>query len=126
MKQGSYYYKACVNAQTASGRGVTLAAGLTGFGAPEIRRNEAHASLNLIEAIESIGEKVGSSLVADPACFRGFATFGSDELVLLDLPAGGSAQFFAGAAWSRDSRFDPFHRRWPRITDEATFDKIAK
>ena len=126
MKQGSYYYRACVTAQTASGKGVTLAAGLTGFGAPEIRRSEVHASLNLVETIESIGEKVGSSLVADKLCFRGFATFGSDELVLMDLPAGGSAQFFAGAAWSGDSRFDPFRRRWPRITDEATFDTIAQ
>lgn len=125
MKQGSYYYRACVTARTASGRGVTLAAGLTAFGAPEIRRSEAHASLNLIETVESIGEKVGSSLVAEKACFRGFATFGSDELVLLDLPAGASAQFFAGAAWSRDSRFDPFYRRWVRITNEATFDTIS-
>lgn len=124
MKLGSYYYKASVSARTASGKGVTLAAGLTTFGAAEIRRDEAHGSLNLIEMIEWIGERVGSSLVADKACFKGFARFGKDELVLLDLPEGACAEFFAGAAWSRDSRFDPFARRWPRITAEATFESI--
>lgn len=124
MKLGSYYYKASVSARTTSGKGVTLAAGLTTFGAAEIRRDEAHGSLNLIEMIEGIGERVGSSLVADKACFKGFASFGKDELVLLDLPEGACAEFFAGAAWSRDSRFDPFARRWPRITAEATFESI--
>ena len=74
--------------------------------------------------IEGIGERVGSSLVADKACFKGFASCGQDELVLLDLPEGARAEFFAGAAWSRDSRFDPFSRRWPRITAEATFESI--
>ena len=124
MKLGSYYYKASVSARTASGKGVTLAAGLTTFGAPEIRRSEERASLNIVETVESIGEKLGSSLVAEKSCFRGFASFGQDELVLMDLPEGGLARFFAGAAWGRDSRFDPFHRRWPRITGEATFDTI--
>ena len=124
LKLGSYYYKASVSARTASGKGVTLAAGLTTFGAADIRRDEERGSLNVVERIEGIGESVGASLVADKARFKGFATFGKDELVLLDLPEGGCAEFFAGAAWSRDSRFDPFRRRWPRITAEATFESI--
>ncbi len=123
-KLGSYYYKASVSARTASGKGVTLAAGLTTFGAAEISRDEARGSLNVVEMIEGIGESVGASLVADKACFKGFAAFGQDELVLMELPADGCAEFFAGAAWSRDSRFDPFRRRWPRITAEATFESL--
>lgn len=124
MKQGSYYYKASVSARTASGKGVTLAAGLTTFGGERISRDEAHGSLNVIERIGEIGESVGASLVADKACFKGFASFAQDELVLMDIPEGACAEFFAGAAWSRDSRFDPFSRRWPRITAEATFESI--
>ena len=123
-KLGSYYYKASVSARTASGKGVTLAAGLTTFGAAEISRDEARGSLNVVEMIEGIGESVGASLVADKVCFKGFAAFGQDELVLMELPADGCAEFFAGAAWSRDSRFDPFRRRWPRITAEATFESL--
>lgn len=126
MKLGSYYYKASVSARTASGNGVTLAAGLTTFGAPQISRDEANGSLSIIEMIEGIGEQMGSSLVADKAGFKGFATYGKDELVLLDLPEGGSAEFFAGAAWGRDNRFDPFSKRWPRITAEATFENISR
>lgn len=124
MKQGSYYYKASVSARTASGKGVTLAAGLTTFGAAQIIRDETRGSLNTVEMIGEIGESVGASLVADKACFKGFARFAQDELVLMDLPEGACAEFFAGAAWSRDSRFDPFSRRWPRITAEATFESI--
>lgn len=124
MKLGSYYYKSSVSARTTSGKGVTLAAGLTTFGAADIRRDDVHGSLNVVEMIEGIAESVGASLVADKARFKGFATFGQDELVLMELPADGCAEFFAGAAWSRDSRFDPFRRRWARITAEATFESI--
>ena len=73
---------------------------------------------------EEIGESVGSSLVVDKACFKGFARFAQDELVLMDLPEGSCAEFFAGAAWGRDSRFEPFSRKWPRISAETTFESL--
>ena len=124
MKLGPYYYKASVSARTASGKGVTLAAGLTNFGAGQICRDEARGSLNVVEMIEAIGESIGSSLVADKACFKGFARFAQDELVLMDLPEGACAEFFAGAAWGRDSRFEPFSRKWPRISADATVESL--
>lgn len=122
MKLSSYYYKAEVSAVTESGCAVTLAAGLTTFGAPYIRRDEARCCLSIIENIKEIGEDIGSSIVARKTDFKGFASFGKDEIVLLDIPHGSSASFYAGAAWSRDTRFDPFSQRWVRITDEAKFE----
>lgn len=124
MKLGSYYYKASVSARTASGRGVILASGLTDFGKARIVRNDAHCSLALTERNEEVGEDVGASIVADPESFKGFATFGKDVLVLMELPSGGCVEFFAGAAWSRDTRFDPFSKRWPRITEESVFGNL--
>lgn len=124
MKLGSYYYKSSVSAQTASGEGVTLAAGLTTFGSPNVSRSFENCSLNIIEKIDEVGEDLGSSIVASKACFKDFACYGSDCLVLMDLPAASSAEFFAGAAWSRDTRFDPFSKRWVRITNEAVYDKL--
>ena len=124
IKLGSYFYKAAVTASSASGKDLVIAAGLTTFGNPQISKNEEHCSLSIIEEIEGVNASIGTVIVADKSAFRGFASQGSDELVLLSLPAGSSAEFFAGAAWSRDGRFDPFTKRWPRIVAEADFDKI--
>lgn len=124
MKLSAYYYRASVSAETASGKGITIAAGLSTFGAPQISRDESNCSLNITEQMGDF--TMGSSIVAKKSCFKGFASSGSDALVLLDLPAGSSADFFAGAAWSKDSRFDPFASRWPRITSEATYQTIIR
>ena len=124
MKLSAYYYRASVSAETASGNGITIAAGLSTFGAPQISRDESNCSLNITEQMGDF--TMGSSIVAKKSCFKGFASSGSDALVLLDLPAESSADFFAGAAWSKDSRFDPFASRWPRITSEATYQTIIR
>ncbi len=126
MKLGAYFYKSEVTAKTSSGKSVVLAAGLTSFGNAQVSRDASRACLSLEEDISAKDGRIGSTVVARPENFAGFASDGKDELVLMNVGSGQTVTFYVAGAWSGDLRFDPFYKRWPRMMAEVDWYTLDK
>ncbi len=124
MVLGTRFYKAGLTAVSRSGRPVVLAAGLTGFGNETVTVNQETGTLSMIETISEDDGIVAGALVPCPADFAGFASFGSDRLVLVNAGSG-TVTIFVGAAWSKDQRIEPVEVKWPSVVAGNDWEKLS-
>lgn len=124
MVLGTYFYEVTSTVETSDGKPAVLAVGLTDFGAAKLEQNAEKGILALTEEISEKDGSIGGAVVADPKCVKGFADSGKDRLILLNVNSGEPVTYYVGAGWSKDTRFDPFSIKWPRLIETITYDKL--
>ena len=124
MVLGAYFYEVTSTVETSDGKPAVLAVGLTDFGAAKLEQNAEKGILALTEEISEKDGSIGGAVVADPKCVKGFADSGKDRLILLNVNSGEPVTYYVGAGWSKDTRFDPFSIKWPRLIEKITYDKL--
>lgn len=124
MVLGTYFYEVTSTVETSDGKPAVLAVGLTDFGAAKLEQNAEKGILALTEEISEKDGSIGGAVVADPKCVKGFADSGKDRLILLNVNSGEPVTYYVGAGWSKDTRFDPFSIKWPRLIEKITYDKL--
>ena len=124
MVLGTYFYEVTSTVETSDGKPAVLAVGLTDFGAAKLEQNAEKGILALTEEISEKDGSIGGAVVADPKCVKSFADSGKDRLILLNVNSGEPVTYYVGAGWSKDTRFDPFSIKWPRLIEKITYDKL--
>jgi hypothetical protein len=124
MVLSSHFYQVTSTIETSDGSDATLAVGLTDFGAAEVETDVQKGMLSLVENISDKDGSIGCAVFADPANVKGFDQSGKDRLILLDVKSGEPVTYYVGAGWSKDTRFDPFVYKWPRLIKATAFDEL--
>ena len=124
MMLSSHFYQVTSTIETSDGSDAVLAVGLTDFGAAEVETDAERAILSVIEKISDKDGSIGGIVCADPKDLKGFEKSGKDHLVLLNVKNGQSVTYYVGAGWSKDTRFDPFLTKWPRLVKGTAFGQL--
>lgn len=121
---GTHFYQVKHSIRTQSGKPVTLAVGLTNFGKAAVTKDKSRGELSLMEEISAKDGTVGSSVFVNPGLCAGFAKDGKDELVLVNVGSGKTVEYYVGAGWSFDVRFDPMKNKWPRLVKNTSWSSL--
>lgn len=124
MVLSTHFYQVTSTLETSDGSNATLAVGLTDFGSAEVETDAHKGMLSLVEKISDKDGSIGCAVFADSAKVKGFARSGKDRLILLDVKSGVPVTYYIGAGWSKDTRFDPFANKWPRLIKGTTYDNL--
>jgi hypothetical protein len=124
MVLSTHFYQVTSTIETSDGSDATLAVGLTDFGAAEVETDVQKGMLSLVENISDKDGSIGCAVFADPANVKGFDQSGKDRLILLDVKSGEPVTYYVGAGWSKDTRFDPFVYKWPRLIKATALDEL--
>ena len=125
------FYKKTVTLKADGAPEARIAVGLTDFGKAEVSQEPETGVLSLIEELfptESVypgtDGVLACAIVPDPSKAAGFASSGSDRLVLLDPSE--PAVCFVGAGWGKDLRISNPFKRWQPILRDNTFEKLKQ
>ena len=126
MVLATNFYQVTSTIETSDGEDATLAVGITDFGKAAVTED---AQAGLLTVIEKISEKDGNivgSVIADPTLISGFASYGKDRLVLLNVKSGESVTYYVGAAWDGDSRFEPIEWKWSQYMNGVSWNMLEE
>ncbi len=126
MILGTYFYRVSSTIVTESGRDAVLAVGLTDFGRAAVEELPQRGMLALTECISEKDGAIGSAVVASTDRLLGYVSSGKDRLMLLKVHSGEPVNYYIGAGWSQDSRFDPFKSKWPRMLNNQSYQSLNR
>ena len=114
MVKGTPFYKVTETLESASGKDITLAIGVTNFGKAKVNADKKRGVLSISEPYEHpegiYGRRVipdikkttvFSGVMVNPAQLVDMTTVGQDEYVLIKVKSGESVVYYAGATWDQ-------------------------
>ncbi|NJM14677.1 MAG: DUF4861 family protein [Bacteroidales bacterium] len=106
MEMGTNFFKVTSTLKCNYPGELTVAIGLTTFGDPQITVDKQIACLTSWEHIKPAQGGLGTAVVAQPQIVQGFATYESDQFMLLKVRCNQAFSYYLGAGWSGSGLFN--------------------
>lgn len=105
MLPGTQFFHVVSTLTAAGGADLTVGIGLTTFGKPAVKKDEARGMLSVWEKIRPDRGALGTVVVVDPQNLAGYAKTEKEEFVLVRVKSGQPFSYFVGAGWEGNARF---------------------
>lgn len=105
MGMGTNLFKVTSTIKSDVDQELTIAIGVTTYGKPEIVKNEKNASVVIWENTSPEHGSIGSTVLVNLSDFKGYASFGGDEYVLVKVKTNVPFVYYAGVGWDKSKCF---------------------
>lgn len=102
MKMGSNLFKVVSTFDTDYKGPLTAAIGISFANKPDVLPDSKTGTLTLWESYQPKNGELGTSVVANPAIVKGFATVEKDQFMLVNVKAGQPITYYVGAGWTKN------------------------
>lgn len=102
MKMGTNLFKVVSTFDTDYKGSLTAAIGISFADKPDVLPNLKTGTLTLWESYQPTNGELGTSVIANPALVKGFASYQKDQFMLVNVRAGQPITYYVGAGWTKN------------------------